>query len=61
MEKLGVSYEDEAVKTAAAKGKKSLYCPKCGEECIENSQFLMWCPNCGTEPFEKRPAVEVTK
>lgn len=57
MEKLGVVYEDEAVKTASTK--KTLICPRCGEECIENSQFLMWCPNCGTEPFEKRPPIRV--
>lgn len=59
MEKLGVAYEEEAVKTAGAK--KSRHCPKCGEECIENNQFLMWCPNCGTEPFEKKLAVAQTK
>lgn len=54
MDKYAVSYEDEAVKTAQDKTKKSPFCPKCGEESIENSQFLMWCPRCGTEPFEKR-------
>jgi hypothetical protein len=59
VEKLGVTYEDEAVKTASTKKTKSLACPRCGGECIENNQFLMWCPNCGTEPFEKRPPIEV--
>ncbi len=53
MEKLGVQYEEEVVKTAQAG--KTVKCPKCGTDCEENNQFLMWCPKCGTEPFEKRP------
>lgn len=52
MEKFGVQLDTEEVKTAQA-GKKNV-CPKCGEELVENNQFLMFCKNCGTEPWEKR-------
>lgn len=55
MEKLGVQFEDQQVKTAAS-GKRQTHCPDCGEELIENNQFIMWCSRCGTKPFEKKPA-----
>ena len=55
MEKYAVVYEEESVKTAS---KKERFCPKCGVECIQNDQLLMWCPVCGTEPWEKKPATK---
>lgn len=56
MDKLGVVFEEETIKTAAQKKVPS--CPKCGEEKVEYNQLLFWCPNCGTEPFEKRPELK---
>lgn len=55
MEKYAVVQEAEKLKTAAVEKKERMtHCPKCGEELIENNQFLLWCGNCGTEPFEKK-------
>lgn len=65
MEKYGVEYDNEKVKT----GSEGTRCPKCGAELhvyfpkhrevgksTEQSSDpgQPWCPNCGTEPWEKK-------
>lgn len=50
MEKLGVQFDDEKVKT----GSIEKHCPKCGHLLIYE-YGLPKCEKCGTEPFEQRP------
>lgn len=51
MEKLGVEFDDEKVKT----GSTDKTCPKCGKPVQwDPHRNGPWCENCGTEPFEKR-------
>lgn len=52
MEKYGVQYDDEKVKT----GSDSQHCPQCGK--VLEKSTPNYCEDCGTKPFEKQPAKE---